>query len=330
MNDSFLQSIRDYRQYGRMDFWSPKEIEEYLHENGGVVGQDAACRAAALITYNHFEGRPSVNLFHGTTGCGKTFIWEQMKEYLGPRIVIVDGSTLTGEGWKGGNKLSSIFRHMRPDDRSKSIIVFDEFDKVLEPQYGASGTNYSDIVTNQLLCLCNHGKLFFGAEDRQESITVDCSLVSVVFLGCFDRLRRSIQHRSAGIGFNAFSRVEEKPEITLEDIIENGMRRELAGRITRVVQMDEPSVDDYIRIGNDEISRQEQLLNKKINCDPSVIIMLARMALGSELGARFMKNKLQSMIDDCIYEDPDAEQYDISYEHSTRLRHPEPEPPQFA
>ena len=136
MNDSFLQSIRDYRQYGRMDFWSPKEIEEYLHENGGVVGQDAACRAAALITYNHFEGRPSVNLFHGTTGCGKTFIWEQMKEYLGPRIVIVDGSTLTGEGWKGGNKLSTIFRHMRPDDRSKSIIVFDEFDKVLEPQYG--------------------------------------------------------------------------------------------------------------------------------------------------------------------------------------------------
>ncbi len=331
MHDSFLQSIRDYRQYGsKMDYWSPKEIEEYLHGDGGVIGQEAACRAAAIITYNHFEGRPSVNLFHGKTGCGKTFIWEQLKRDLGPRIVIVDGSSLTAEGWKGGNKLSSVFRSMKPDDREKSIIVFDEFDKVLEPQYGANGTNYSDIVTNQLLCLCNHGKLFFGAEERQESISVDCSMVSVVFLGCFDRLRRSIQQRSVGIGFNACSRVEEHPEITLEDIIESGLRRELAGRITRVVQMDDPTIDDFIRIGNAEIARQELLLNKKVICDPSIIITLSRMALGSELGARFVKNKLQCLIDDCIYDDPDAEQYEICYEHSTRLRYPEPESPQFS
>ena len=55
--------------------WTPKEIENLLHENYGIVGQDAAVRAASLIVYNHFEDRPSVSLFCGPTGAGKTEIW---------------------------------------------------------------------------------------------------------------------------------------------------------------------------------------------------------------------------------------------------------------
>lgn len=160
-------SVRDYKRAiadGKLDDWSPKDIERWLHSDvGGIVGQDAACRAAAMIVYNHFERRPSVSLFIGPTGCGKTEIWRALRrEYSADNVHIIDASTLTAEGWRGSNKISSIFRSIRPDRRGRCILVLDEFDKVLEPQYGANNTNYSDLIQNQLLRLCDHDTLFFG------------------------------------------------------------------------------------------------------------------------------------------------------------------------
>ena len=108
-------SVRDYKRAiadGKLDDWSPKDIERWLHSDvGGIVGQDAACRAAAMIVYNHFERRPSVSLFIGPTGCGKTEIWRALRrEYSADNVHIIDASTLTAEGWRGSNKISSIFR----------------------------------------------------------------------------------------------------------------------------------------------------------------------------------------------------------------------------
>lgn len=333
MNQSFVQSVRDYRKYASLEDWSPKDLESWLHNEGGVVGQDNACRAASIIAYNHFEGRRSVNLFHGTTGAGKSYLWSQVHCYFNytHHMVFIDGSALTAEGWKGGTKLSTIFRHIKPDDREKVLLVFDEFDKLLEPQYGANGTNYSDLITNQLLCLCSGGRLFFGGEDRQESIAVDCSHISVVFLGCFDHLRNSLQQRRTSIGFHTSPHADEDPEISLSDLIESGgMRRELAGRLTRIVSLSPASVDDYIRIGKEEITRQERLLHKKILCDPDIIAALANEGVRSQLGARYVINQLQCLIDDCIYDDCDADQYELSDKSSTRLWLPESGVPQFA
>ena len=190
-------SVRDYKRAiadGKLDDWSPKDIERWLHSDvGGIVGQDAACRAAAMIVYNHFERRPSVSLFIGPTGCGKTEIWRALRrEYSADNVHIIDASTLTAEGWRGSNKISSIFRSIRPDRRGRCILVLDEFDKVLEPQYGANNTNYSDLIQNQLLRLCDHDTLFFGAGDDAGgalsflalamTATVPCQLTVPVYL----------------------------------------------------------------------------------------------------------------------------------------------------
>lgn len=312
-----IMDARRARSSG-IDCWSPRDIHNWLHStSGGIVGQDAACRAAAMIVYNHFERRPSVSLFAGPTGCGKTEIWRALRrEYGTDNVHIIDASTLTAEGWRGSNKISSIFRSIRPDLRGRYILVLDEFDKILEPQYGASGTNYSDLIQNQLLRLCDHDTLFFGAgDDNAGALSVDCAGVSVVLLGAFARLRERKAHNQKHIGFGAAIAGDiQTDEITVDDLIAYGMRAELAGRINRIVQMDLLTVQDLIRIGCAEVDHLSVLIDRPVEIVPDALLMLARMAQRQGLGARWMRSRIGTMIDDMIYDDPDAPQYVIEYE----------------
>ena len=315
-----IMDARRARSSG-IDCWSPRDIHNWLHStSGGIVGQDAACRAAALIVYNHFERRPSVSLFSGPTGCGKTEIWRALRrEYGADNVHIIDASTLTAEGWKGSNKISSLFRSIRPDRRGRCILVLDEFDKILEPQYGASGTNYSDIIQNQLLRLCDHDVLTFASDDdgrASGALSVDCAGVSVVLLGAFARLRERKAHNQKHIGFSAATAAGDiqADEITVDDLIAYGMRAELASRINRIVQMDPLTVQDLVRIGRAEVDHLSVLIDRPVEIVPDALLMLARMAQRQGLGARWMRSRIGTMIDDMIYDDPDAPQYVIEYE----------------
>ena len=315
-------SIAEYREMTSNELydWSPKKIEEWLHTGGGIIGQDAAVKAAAMIVYNHYEGRPSVSLFAGPTGSGKTEIWRVLqKEYGVQNIAIVDASTLTAEGWKGSNKLSTVFRAMRSDaGRKRLILVLDEADKIIEPVYGSNGTNYSEIIQNQLLRMCDHDTLFFGCDDGSgKPLTVDCANVSVVLLGAFSKLYEKKANGQKRIGFDC-GRSENAqgttPEITVEDLIEYGMRAELAGRINRIVCLEPLSVRDLVRIGQAETERLSQILRRPVKIAPDALIMLGRMAQRESLGARWVKSRIGQIIDNRIYDDPDAPEYVVEYE----------------
>lgn len=306
------------RRINKIENFTPREIEYLLHTRGGIIGQDAAVRAAALIVYNHFEDRPSINLFCGPTGSGKTEIWRAIQhEYGDCNIVIQDASTLSAEGWKGGNKISTIFRAVEPERRGHIILVLDEADKLLEPQYGSNGTNYSDLLQNQLLKMCDHDTLFFGDENGGKGFFADCSGVSVVFLGAFSRLLEHKSKQSGSIGFGTAIRQEydySNTEITAEDLIEYGMRAELAGRINRIICMHPLTVDDLVRISQQEIYRIGYEMHRNIDIDPGALTMLARVAVKKGLGARWMKSRICLMLDDLIYENPCAEEYHLEYE----------------
>ena len=76
---------------------SPAKIYEYLDRR--VYGQKEAKRAAAMLLWNHVNGRRQNVLFAGPTGCGKTEIFRQLAK-LYPNIVIHNATSLTGAGWK--------------------------------------------------------------------------------------------------------------------------------------------------------------------------------------------------------------------------------------
>lgn len=302
-----------------LDHWSPRDIANWLHTEGGIIGQDAAVKAAALTVYNHYEGRPSISLFMGPTGSGKTEIWRALQREYGPdNIVLHDASTLSAEGWKGSNKISTLFRSMQAGRREQVILVLDEIDKVIAPMYGAHDTNYSDLIQNQLLRLCDHDPLFFGGDDgRMPALSVDCAQVSVVMLGAFERLAQSKAQDAQPLGFGrpkAESACRETPPITLDDLIAFGLRAELAGRIDRIVQLDPLDIPALVQIGQAELERLSQQMGRPVTAMPELLIMLSRVAQRRGLGARWLRARLRDLLDQQIYDSPQADAYHLEYE----------------
>ena len=295
-------SIAEYREMTSNELydWSPKKIEEWIHTSGGIIGQDEAVKAAAMIVYNHYEGRPSVSLFVGPTGSGKTEIWRVLqREYGSQNIVIVDASTLTAEGWKGNNKLSTVFLTMNSDARrNRVILVLDEADKIIEPVYGSSGTNYSEIIQSQLLRLCDHDMLFFGCGDGSGSgkpLSVDCSNVSVVLLGAFSKLYEQKAMSQKRIGFacgQAGHASEALPEITTEDLIAYGMRAELAFKKVQYERGGLFALNDGLVVRAESCGSQvgKKTFKSSVFSQQQTINALQRTRQLAELGSRFVKD----------------------------------------
>ena len=143
-------------------------------------------------------------------------------------------------------------------------------------------------------------------------------------LGAFSRLRerKAIGQKHIGFGTAPVPAGDKQTEeITVDDLIEYGMRAELAGRINRIICMDSLTIQDLIRIGKDEADHLSLLLDRPVDIAPDALIMLARIALHKGLGARWMKFKIGTMIDDMIYDNPDAQHYVIEYEPPDADKH---------
>lgn len=296
---------------------TPKRLVQWLREKGGIVGQDEAIKAAALILFNHANKRRSVNLFIGNSGCGKSHIWNVLQNEIGSeKIWIVDSNMITIEGYSGSTKISSIFKSLPSEHRERIILVLDEFDKLLEPQRGSHGTDYSALLQNQLLRLFNGDTMTFAGED---SFSVDTSKISIVLLGSFQNIRDKQNHNNDSTSIIGFGRqthrkcTDDSTKITIEDLIRFGMRREIAGRINRIVHLNPLSVEDLTRIGQQEIRNLEKQLCRSISVDSNVLFDLACKAKKKGLGARWLKSQLNNAIDDLLYENPNAESFIIDF-----------------
>ena len=141
---------------------TPKKIYGYL--DGKVWKQDAAKKAAAILTYNSlFRGVKENAMFIGPTGCGKTHIWRCLQELFPDKIEIVDGSNITNDGWKGEKKWKNLLSSPVFCTGERSILVIDEADKMLTPKY-SNGENVSQSIAAEGL------KLMEGSNQEQPPI----------------------------------------------------------------------------------------------------------------------------------------------------------------
>lgn len=292
---------------------APKELEAFIHDHG-IIGQNEAVKAAALICYRHFVLRnASVSLFCGPTGSGKTEIWRVLAREF-PQIYIFDSSNLSNEGWKGSNKLSLHFRAMDPRIRDKCILVFDEFDKMLETKMSGD-MNVSESVQSECLRLFDHDRLFFGADRNDEqSLTVDCKHVSCVLLGAFDNLMKSKSKVPVSMGFGGTPKKTtisyDTTDITYSDLRQfTQIRDEICGRIDRITCLKPLSVHDHIRILLNYIDTLSKNTGCNITVDLATLRDIASKAVTMPFGARWAKARVSALLDEMVYEEPFETRY---------------------
>lgn len=296
---------------------TPRSIYDYLSRH--IYGQDAAKRAAAMLMYHHLHGNSRNIVMAGASGCGKTEIWRTLaKEFNCIRII--NGPQLTCDGWKGSYQIKDIFTGETKETAERLIIVIDEADKLFERSVGSGGTDFGQKIQNELLKIMDGDTLTFVDEkDRNQKIMVDCSGISMVLCGSFERMLQEKTEASGSIGFcQSEKRESQIAECTEEDLIQYGnVRREIAGRISQIVTLDTLDADDFEKILESEMSpiqKIEKAHNVSLAVDKDLRKKLASDAAKSGLGCRYIRSKLQSMLDEQMFDTPDAGTYSLYYE----------------
>ena len=156
-------------------------------------------------------------------------------------------------------------------------------------------------------------------KDRNKKITVDCSGISIVLCGSFERMLQERTEASGSIGFCQPEREESRiAECSEEDLIQYGnVRREIAGRINQIVTLNALGAEDFEAIMESPaspIQKIEQSHHVSLTVDKDTKRKLASDAEKSGLGCRYIRSRLQSMLDEQMFDEPDAKEYSLRYE----------------
>ena len=294
---------KDRITQARVDLNNPKKIYAYLREN--VYKQDRYCKDAAMILFNHVRGITSRNIVCGPSGCGKTYVWNCLKK-IWPKILFVDASTLTKTGWKGNNNIADFLSKVDFRDENY-IIVFDEFDKCVAPQYSTGGENVSATLQGEFLKIVEGTEMPVKVDQTER--TLDTSKMSFVFCGSFAMKAEQISEKNStsGFGFGA-KKHEEKQfenELSMQDVIDFGVIPELASRTTRIINVRPLTLDDYRYLitehSGSPMIRLEKVYGRKFRLSKTKIDEIARNAFESGLGIRNVTAQLQQIMDERIF-----------------------------
>ena len=303
----------------KIENWKPKEIYTYVKKQ--IYGQEDAVKAASMLLYNHLRGHKRNVLFLGPTGCGKTEIWRVLSQ-LYKNVRIIDSTRITQEGWKGEYKLQNIFDGFSEEEAERSILVFDEFDKLCEPAYGSNGTNYSAAIQNELLKFIEGSEIECKNEKEKSKVKrINTSKISFVFCGSFETLmnEKNTKERSLGFGANVEKKntfAQYEKEITPEDLAANGnVRREICGRINQIVKLKELTAEDYEKMLDmsslSPITALEKEYSLKLTLNEETRKRIAQKAAENKMGVRYIYSKLQELLDDEMFKEDGKDLYSL-------------------
>jgi ATP-dependent Clp protease ATP-binding subunit ClpX len=271
-------------------------------------------------------------LIAGPSGSGKTLLAKTLAKVLRVPFAIADATTLTEAGYVGEdveNILVQLWQNAEYDleAASKGIIYIDEIDKISRKGDGPSITrDVSGEGVQQALL-----KIIEGTEanippkggrkhPQQEFIRLNTNNILFIVGGAFIGLEKIVEGRVRGGSMGFGARVGTKKELPLgelldqvhpNDLVQFGLIPEFVGRIPVVTHVDELDVDDLVRIltePKNALVRQYQKLfeldNVTLRFPPEVLRAIAQKAIERKTGARGLRNVMEKMMLDIMYELP--------------------------
>ena len=220
-------------------------LERYLKER--IFGHSEELKKiATILTLNHTadirDGTESI-IIPGPTGTGKTATFKCASEYLNVPFAIVNTVNLVPEGYRGTSIEDVLYSLLvtsnnHQDIAERSIIIFDEFDKM-----GESSLDIKEALKNIFLKFAEGSKFLMEKEFVQYEF--DTTMSSKIYLGAF----MDLFHPPKRIGFANEDQTETKPFET-SDLYKKGyFKKELSDRITtHVIPYYELDNDTKLRI----------------------------------------------------------------------------------
>lgn len=281
---------------------------------------------------NDVELEKSNVLLVGPSGSGKTLLAKTLAKVLRVPFAIADATTLTEAGYVGEDVENILVQLLQNADydleaASKGIIYVDEIDKISRKSDGPSITrDVSGEGVQQALL-----KIIEGTDanippkggrkhPQQEFIRLNTNNILFIVGGAFIGLDKIVEARVRGGSMGFGARVSTKKDMPLgelldqihpNDLVQFGLIPEFVGRIPVITHVDDLNVDDLVRIltePKNALVRQYQKLFElegvKLHFSSEVLRAVAQKALERKTGARGLRNVMERMMYEIMYELP--------------------------
>jgi len=309
-----------------------------------VIGQDEAKHKIAAAIYKHFivcnclsENLPQTNIFLcGNSGCGKTYMACKAAEAIGFNIVFVNCSVLTQQGYRGLNINQALYNSWKScasdkrDTFGKSIIILDEFDKIVDNlKRDPRGTPIFDLLP--LL----DGKYKLDLSEFKEHGYVDMSKCMIILTGaCYGvKQYKARKHNTIGFGeannYSADNNALDTELLAEEDLLDYGYPTEIMGRISQIINinpLNQSDIKEIITNSYDspfnQYKRFFELHDINLRITDTAENEIAKMALHKNTGARAIKTIIEDVLFseiEHIYNNKDIEDLVISYSNRKGL-----------